>query len=61
MNNTTKRQTYVCKRLRLCRYLIDHGFEPYKIAPNKDEPKHNVYLFERCKALDMVLMKYFNT
>ena len=53
------KRTYVCKRLRLCRYLIDRGFSPYKIAPDRDNPKYNVYLFEQTTGLSAAVLDYF--
>jgi len=52
---------FVCKRLRLCRYLIDRGYEPYKIVPDKDNPRFNVYLFNRSAGLTEAVMDYFIT
>ena len=59
MDTATKTKTYVCKRERLCRHLIDHGFEPFRIVPDRNNPRYNVYLFARSEALDSVLFKYF--
>lgn len=33
MNNANEQKTYVCKRARMCSFLIEKGFTPYKVAP----------------------------
>lgn len=53
------RRTYVCKRLRLCRYLLEHGFNPYRIVPDRDNPRYNVYLFDQSPALAAAITDYF--
>lgn len=53
------RKTYVCKRLRLCRHLMDMGFDPYQIVPDRDNPRYNVYLFTQSPALTEAVMDYF--
>lgn len=54
------RQTYVCKRLRLCRYLMGHGFTPYRVAPDHDNPRYTVWLFEYTPALAAAIVDYFS-
>lgn len=51
-------RTYVCKRLRMCRYLIEHGFKPYKITPDRDNPRYNVYLFDHTDELAEAVTNY---
>ena len=52
-------KTYVCKRLRLCRHLMNCGFTPYKIVPDRDNPRFNVWLFDQSPALTETIMQYF--
>lgn len=54
------RKTYVCKRLRLCRHLMDYGFHPFRIVPDRYNPRYNVYLFEQTPALDETVSRYFS-
>jgi len=54
----TKPKTYVCKRVRLCRYLMDHGFKPYQISPDRANPRYNVYLFDQSDELTAAVMDY---
>ncbi len=56
----TKR-TYVCKRARLCRFLKDRGFMPYKITPDRNNPAFDVFLFDATPELYKVVMEYYNT
>lgn len=59
MTATVTRKTFVCKRLRLCRHLMNHGFEPFRIVPDRNNPRYNVYLFTQTPALKRVLSDYF--
>lgn len=59
MNQTTTSRTYVCKRLRLCRHLMNRGFSPFRIVPDRNNPRYNVYLFTRTPALDEAVSRYF--
>lgn len=53
-------KTFVCKRLRLCNYLMDRGFFPYRVEPDKDNPSYSVYLFEETTALTAAVVRYFS-
>lgn len=53
-------KTYVCKRLRLCRYLVEQGFNPYKIVPDRDNPRYNVWLFDQSEQLTTAILRYFS-
>ena len=54
------RQTYVCKRIRLCNYLRERGFEPYKVAPDHHNPRFNVFLFTATPELNRAVIEYIN-
>ena len=56
--NKTDRRTYVCKRARLCSYLVDKGHMPYRIKPDRDNPKYNVYLFTATPELYSAVIEY---
>lgn len=58
MNN---QQTYVCKRARMCSFLIEKGFQPYKVAPDRDNPMYDVFLFTASSELYKAVMEYINT
>lgn len=40
-----KPHVYVCKRARLASYLMENGYKPYFVGPNRDNPKYDVFLF----------------
>lgn len=50
--------TYVCKRSRMCSYLMDHGFSPYRITPDRENPIYDVYLFTATPELHRTVMGY---
>ena len=52
------RKTYVCKRTRMAVYLLERGFQPYRIAPDKDNPIFSVYLFTATPELYAAVMDY---
>ena len=52
------RQTYVCYRPRLCRYLMERGFTPYRTAPDKRNPRYTVWLFEHTPELAAAVLDY---
>ena len=51
-------KTYVCKRTRMAAYLMEHGFQPYRIAPDRDNPVFSVYLFTESPELYRAVMDY---
>lgn len=53
-------RAYVCKRLRMCNYLMDKGFEPYKVAPDRNNPKYNVFIFTATPDLNQAVIEYIN-
>ena len=54
----TDRRTYVCKRTRMAAFLMERGFQPYKIAPDRDNPVFSVYLFTATPELYEAVMDY---
>ena len=58
VNKTAERRTYVCKRSRMCSYLMECGFSPYRIVPDRDNPKYSVYLFTATPELHSAVMDY---
>ncbi len=52
--------TYVCKRIRLCKFLVERGFKPFKIVPDRKNDKYNVFLFEATPKLNDAVIEYFN-
>lgn len=54
------KNVYVCKRMRLLTHLKKAGFYPFKVIPDVNNPKFNVWLFERSEKLDKELKNYFS-
>ena len=53
-------RTYVCKRARMCTYLMEQGFNPYRICPDRDNPMYDVFLFTSTPELYKAVMEYIN-
>lgn len=51
---------YTVKRMRLLKYLLDHGFTHYEVIPDPTNPKFNWFLFENSPELEAVIEAYFD-
>lgn len=51
-------ETFRCTRLRLCNYLMDKGFFPYKTELDPKNPKYRIYLFEETPPLTAAVTRY---
>ena len=56
-----KVRTYVCKRARMARFLMKKGFSPYKVAPDRDNPMYDVFLFTGKPELYEAVAEYIST
>ncbi len=54
-------RTYVCKRARMCNFLRSKGFKPYKLAPDRDNPLYEVFLFTASPELYDAVMEYIDS
>lgn len=61
MNMSNEQKTYVCKRARMCSFLIEKGFSPYRVTPDRDNPMYDVFLFTATPELYQAVMEYINT
>ena len=52
------RSTFVCNRSRMAAYLLERGFLPYKVAPDKYNPRYNVYLYNASPELYVHVWDY---
>lgn len=52
-------KTFRCTRARLCIYLMNKGFLPYQVEPDKN-PRYKVYLFEENPALADAVSQYIH-
>ena len=46
------------KLRRMCSYLVEKGFTPYKVKPDYDNLKYTVYLFSTTPELHRAVMAY---
>lgn len=53
-------EVYICKRLRMVRFLKDKGFLPIKTIPDKDNPAYNVWMYQNSVELENAIYEYFN-
>lgn len=53
-----KLRTYVCKRARMASYLMERGFTPYKVTPDRDNPMYDVFLFTATPELYQAVTEY---
>lgn len=58
MEQKDRLKTYVCKRARMCSFLMEKGFNPYKISPDRDNPMYDVYLFTASDELYRAVLEY---
>ena len=54
------KKTYVCKRARMCTYLVEQGFKPYKVCPDRDNSMYDVFLFTATPELYKAVMEYIS-
>lgn len=50
---------YVCKRLRLCHFLLMKGFNFDSYRPDKYNPKYLVWLFKNSDKLQSAVSEYY--
>jgi len=50
---------YICKKMRVCTYLLKRGFQYVKTEPRKENPKHIVWLFPMTPELKMAVEDYY--
>lgn len=60
--HTYKRNSkyFVCKTIRLCKYLNDKGFHFDKVRPDKVKPYYNVWIYQNTDDLYDAVVEYFN-
>jgi hypothetical protein len=57
MNDSKK--WFVCKRMRLCRYLEKNGFLIEKVRPDRINPYYNVWIFRNSEELENAVKDYY--
>lgn len=51
---------FICRTLRMCRYLIDNGFDWVETRPDKKNPKFDVWVFKDTPELSQCVSKYIS-
>ena len=51
---------YVCRRLRICTYLLQNGFNYVAEVEDKHNPKYKVWLFENTPELHVAVENYYS-
>lgn len=54
------KEFYVCKRLKLYDYLVQHGFMPCEQRADKYNAKYLVWIFKNSKELQNTVNTYYN-
>ena len=50
---------YVCRRMKLCGFLLNKGFKYIKVVPDKYNPKYNCWLFDSSPELLNAVEEYY--
>ena len=53
-------KTYVCRKIRLCTYLLEKGFKYIEEKPNVFIPSRKVWIFEETPALRDAIEEYYS-
>lgn len=56
----TNKKTFVCNRARMFSFLRERGFKPYKIAPDRKNPRYSVFLFDMTPELGDAVLDYIS-
>ena len=51
---------YVCRRMKLCSFLLSKGFNYVKVVPDKYNPKYNCWLFNSNPELYNAIEEYYS-
>lgn len=51
---------YVCKKMRLCNFLLKRGFQYERIDVDVFNPKYNVWIFRNSPALQDAITEYYS-
>lgn len=59
--NLTNKKTYVCRKMKVCVYLLNNGFHYTDIQPNVNDPSKNVWIFTYTDKLRAALDEYYES
>lgn len=51
---------YLCRRMKLCGWLLAHGFQYEQVVPDKFNPKYNCWLFKNSPELKNSIEEYYS-
>lgn len=51
---------YVCRKMKLCSYLLTKGFQYKKIRQDRYNPSRKVWLFESSPELYIAIDEYYS-
>lgn len=51
---------YLCRRMKLCGFLLKKGFKYEKIVPDKYKPNYNCWLFPMSPELKNAIEEYYS-
>ena len=55
------KEVYVCKRLKLYNWLVNHGFEPFCKRRDRENYKYYVWMFRNSNELQDSITEYYNS
>lgn len=50
---------YVCRRMKLCGFLLSKGFKYEKVEPDRYNPKFSVWIFKSSPELRLAIEEYY--
>ena len=50
---------YVCRRMKLCSFLLSKGFKYIKTEKDKFNEKYSVWIFESSPELRLAIKEYY--
>lgn len=50
---------YVCRRMKLCSFLLSKGFKYEKVEPDKFNEKYSVWIFKSTPELRLAIEEYY--
>lgn len=50
---------YVCRKIRLYSFLLDKGFKPVQVRPDRDQNERLVWIFDDTQVLRNAIEEYY--
>ena len=51
---------YVCRRMKLCSFLLSKGFKYERVEQDKFNPKYQVWIFKNTPELKLAIEEYYS-